>query len=393
MIIHEVTEKQHKLLFDKVKSIINGTTKVGKATTADSAAYAASAGKASTADSATNASQLGGKSASEYALNHEVFNGSLLEHALTLPTGTYEYSLGNNVSDLPNNTYAFGNVTIRVRSAGAVMVNLWGIETSSLHLPPAWNYYNGASWSGWKTTATTADLANYFNRMTGDTIYGNSYVKSDGNDSRQFGVENEVNYLHMGVTSDGAVYLQDKNSNIITKYTNGATYFEGTASGNLPLSGGTVGDGVTIVPFKVAGTTEKAMTEYIINGVSKGGLGFDVNGNPIAMYTGIDYYEILTARNVGYYALPISGGTVTSGSTNAPITVEHTGSATSVFIGYQHSGNYIGGIGIESADTKPIVNLPNKGLFELHHDGNSQKVTITADASTAPSTMEGLWAY
>mgnify|MGYP003318546575 CR=1 FL=1 len=71
MIFNGATGKQVKQLWDKVKSIVDGTTKVGSASKADSAA---------SASSAENANKLGGNASSYYAAAGDVtkiINGNL----------------------------------------------------------------------------------------------------------------------------------------------------------------------------------------------------------------------------------------------------------------------------------------------------------------------------
>jgi len=148
MIFHEVTDKLFKLL-------LNGKIAVG------------------------NALKLGGKEASEYALAEElakvdgtkVLTAPILETALSLPNGEYEYKMGGydytDTSDLPHRNYAWGYATIYKWNDEYVVVHLHGYWTWK----PVWNAHTNDGWTGWNETATTADLANYL-PLTGGRVYG-----------------------------------------------------------------------------------------------------------------------------------------------------------------------------------------------------------------------------
>jgi len=96
---------------------------------------------------------------------------------------------------------------------------------------------NGSTtWSEWTEDFTTA----------GGTINGNTYVKQSGSASAQFGVGNDTNEVKFGVSGDGFTYFQDAFGNFIVRKADGTSTFNGTASGNLPKSGGTIDGGLSI---------------------------------------------------------------------------------------------------------------------------------------------------
>lgn len=93
----------------------------------------------------------------------QTLSTSILELARTLSDGIYDYRLAGSEykgDDLPKDDYAFGTATVRVRNG--ITVILWGnADGHSEPLLMCVNMTIGESWSGWKTVATTEDLANY----------------------------------------------------------------------------------------------------------------------------------------------------------------------------------------------------------------------------------------
>lgn len=83
-----------------------------------------------------------------------------MQKALELPTnGFFVYNLGGanyNGNDLPVSVYSYGSACIYKRNSESIFVFLTGIANSST--PLAANWYNGASWTGWKTYVTNTDL-------------------------------------------------------------------------------------------------------------------------------------------------------------------------------------------------------------------------------------------
>lgn len=95
--------------------------------------------------------------------------------------------------------------------------------------------------------------------------------------------------------------------------------------------------------------------------------------------------------------LTTAGGTVTSSSTNAPIVLDQTTDVTQTLTNYKHKGVYSGGIGMDSNGKKPIVNIPDKGLFDLIHTGNGATVEEgtfeIAISSTSTTKLTGFKYY
>lgn len=84
----------------------------------------------------------------------------ILEKALTLKQGVYNFKLSGDSytgNDLPNQQYVWGMATIYVFDSRYIVVKLHGYN----ELPMVYNRYASGMWKGWKTYATTTDLANY----------------------------------------------------------------------------------------------------------------------------------------------------------------------------------------------------------------------------------------
>lgn len=85
-----------------------------------------------------------------------------MQKALELPNnGFFVYNLNGanyNGNDLPVGVYSYGSACIYKRNSESIFVFLTGIAASST--PLATNWYDGASWTGWKTYVTNTDLGN-----------------------------------------------------------------------------------------------------------------------------------------------------------------------------------------------------------------------------------------
>ena len=96
-------------------------------------------------------------------LGKTLLSTSILQKALELPNnGFFVYNLNGanyNGNDLPVGVYSYGSACIYKRNSESIFVFLTGIAASST--PLATNWYDGASWTGWKTYVTNTDLQNY----------------------------------------------------------------------------------------------------------------------------------------------------------------------------------------------------------------------------------------
>ncbi|MBR5584080.1 MAG: hypothetical protein IKW21_06090 [Lachnospiraceae bacterium] len=173
-----------------------------------------------------DSAKLGGKDASEYALAESIGQGkslssSILEKALTLDAGSHDFSLSGGSyagNDLPVSTYAYGMVTVFVRSkSGVVSVILWGTNTSNRQADmPYLNHYNAGAWTGW---IQLANAANYLPLSGGNVdglvkfLYGGVgemylFTHSIGGRLRY---DNKQGIADLILTNENLRYMRDKN--------------------------------------------------------------------------------------------------------------------------------------------------------------------------------------
>lgn len=116
-------------------------------------------------------------------LGKTLLSTSILQKALELPTnGFFVYNLGGanyNGNDLPVSVYSYGSACIYKRNSESIFVFLTGIANSST--PLAANWYNGASWTGWKTYVTNTDLQNYPKTIQFNIPIGSHVIIKEGN--------------------------------------------------------------------------------------------------------------------------------------------------------------------------------------------------------------------
>ena len=205
----------------------------------------------------------------------EVLKTSILEHALTLGRGVYEYYLGGSSytgNDLPHGNYAYGNATIYKREANYITVVLWGLN--GVNDTTATNTYRSSAWTGWRINATTADLAKYLPK-TGGYLSGNLTVqKTDASEAR-YTVQNSLRTASLLANGSGELGLYDNALGWIFKSLSSGNTFNGTASGNLPLTGGRI-NGTGYFPLEVNGTSSnnENYIKFLSNGTVLGSLGF-----------------------------------------------------------------------------------------------------------------------
>jgi hypothetical protein len=208
-----------------LEKIVNGTTTVG------------------------NANKLGGKGAEEWQADLKQVTGteitkSILQQALDVSEGVYNYThIGGGsypASDLPSVNYAYSPATIIKRSSADIVVILWGRKSGGYTYPTAINIYGDSGWNGWKTLATTADLANYL-PLSGGTLSGVVTQTTKG-DYASYRLKNSTGTIDSEFMLHGQMGSGIFN-NLTEKWVmrtnlDGTSVFNGTASGNLPLSGG-----------------------------------------------------------------------------------------------------------------------------------------------------------
>lgn len=91
----------------------------------------------------------------------------------------------------------------------------------------------------WQRFGTAVDLSNYF-KNTGGTVNGNVIVQTNGDTYRDFILKGASKTVLLRMFDDGTFHFHDQtnNKNIFMNYKDGTNTFNGTASGNLPNTGG-----------------------------------------------------------------------------------------------------------------------------------------------------------
>lgn len=210
-----------------------------------------------------------------YKVNSGLITGntSILDYALTLSVGTYEFTI-NGASytggDLPNSNYSYGSVTVYKRASNAITVVLWGFNISSA-LVPVFNQYGSNGWSGWK----------HFFTSDGGTLEGNylgvadhyGYIYANG-DETKLGAHNTH---EKSPTDERALTIRTSAETELAK----AFYFNDKVGGEN-------------TDYFIYGEHNKPTVQYIGNGstterkIKIGGIGNGVlitSGNGMALVT------------------------------------------------------------------------------------------------------------
>lgn len=221
---------------------------------------------------------------------------SILKYAESLvnsvKNGVYNYHLdGVTVDDLPNANHCFDSVTIMVRYDGVTVI-LWGNSSAS---DIAVNYLYNSTWSGWKTLATTADLANYLpktgGRLTGalegESAINNGYfqiIKNSSSDAdygtKFFDIDKNGNYvaLEMSAISKQLYFLD-------------GTSMQNIFHTGIKPSGSYTGNGnATPRTINVCGDTCRfllvAESQYLVLVGFSGAIAFHLTTKTIKYFTG-----------------------------------------------------------------------------------------------------------
>ena len=334
-------------------------------------------GELSVADSA----KLGGKGASEYALVSQLFSKiesyANLDFNTAITTKIYTNNAppsNVNASNYPTNTTGilavFGGGTF-----GAITqyyVTYYGtIYTRSK--------FHSMDWSEWDSNA------NYF-KNTGGDITGDIRQIIGTNSTIMHRLANLARVVTLGIYEGGLFRLYDNTNgkDIINSTADGTNTFNGTASGCLPLSGGTVGSGNSSgEPLALDSSTSFTLLKYLINGSLAGYLGFDGIDSPVfSSASGGSPKKLLHSGNVGDYALPKNGGGTVTNSTTTVMQLKNS-SGERAYLGYVGS-NTLGYLGFEGTDTPSFVTKAG-AVKNLLHTGNSAKVLV----QSTPLTAEG----
>lgn len=202
-----------------------------------------------------------------------------------------------------------------------------------------------------------------------------------------------------------------------TTYTYSKSSIDSKLSGYLPLSGGTITGSLNVAKAVVVQSDNLTVQQgWIQNSIAGRGL-YNVAGDARWYYHGTDACwksdkpiwvnndVVLHAGNYSSYALPLTGGTLTS--SNVPLIINRTGGTANVC--YQSSGKTVGYLGF-LADGTLIVRdkaQTNTTYYNVYHSGNLTKLSqltndsgfitssasITGNAATATklATARTIW--
>lgn len=165
-----------------------------------------------------------------------------------------------------------------------------------------------------QSCASEADLANYFPK-SGGTINGSITIGEDSAEAnRYFVMANNKRKVNMSLEKGGDFSLYDNTNSrhIIRSSANGTNTFNGTASGNLPLVGGVIGDGNDHYPLVIKGNDSKRVS-----------IGFRDGSNNALGYLGMigtDNLTFFTSDSKGLGA----GNTILHTGNSAKVVVSET---------------------------------------------------------------------
>lgn len=276
----------------KIDDVVDGTTVVAEATkaTLDGNGNNISDTYLNKTDTAVDSEKLGGKNASEYVLDFEVVEdvNSITKSGFYRCTTNlpFDYGLANvimvgdtsNTSNIPTQI-AFGidlNPTTR---------DLIAVRS-----------YDGSNWTEWTRVAKNTDLANYVPFTNGNI----DITKTNGTDN-YVAVQTEagnVIYLMAGASGNSGLYSNRTNGFVVKVDNSGNATFNGTATENLPLSGGTLNAAGCVV-FKPLTDGGNAVGNYFINsdGTTFGGMGmlaYYGTGNSLYLSVSEQPYDLST---------------------------------------------------------------------------------------------------
>ena len=356
-----------------VDNIVNGTTKVGKA---------------STADSATNAEQLGGKSASEYFTKD---GGGIGGNTYVKQSGSTSAQLGveNDLNFIHLGVNAYGQAYVQTKNNNAIVCDADGT-----------NSFNGTA-----TNADTVDGYHASEMLTakdGELSDLNAFSTRNHFMNATYG--STANLPPSGLTSYAKVVNIGVADNAFTQFyipinDTGigkiqCRYYESWGNPQwgswislattadlanyLPKSGGTVGDSSYHSPFGINGNAY-AMIEYLNNGNVMGFLGFNGENNPVFYSTTGVTFPLISSYNVGNYALPKYGGKISDGAT-VPLSLENT-AGTMALMNFLSTLGSLGYFGFNAKDNPVFVGSDGSSVYNLIHSGNVGSYALPLDSS------------
>ena len=222
------------------------------------------------------------------------------------------------------------------------------------------------------TKANTADLANYFEN-TGGNVNGNVNVIASNATARNVRIANSLRAIDIGVNSSGGGYITDVTNNepLCEFLADGRKYFHGTATENLPLTGGLISS-ADQTPITVQHTSgNNAFIRYRGTTSDVGSLGFaDTNMPAFIANDGSYYRKLLHEGNYFDYALPLSGGTMDGALTvkNVIFGYNYNKNGNAPAFVFDKPGSYATGIGANGSDDTIYFGAVNPADFSWYNN-------------------------
>jgi len=386
---------------ESVADIVDGTTVVSEATksTFDSDGNNIADQFTALTDGTTpvgNALQLGGKGASEYALA----NGDTTIQAV----GKNWCIAYPKDGILFANTVSTGRIKIEIPVTGVSMFsfdvyinNMYGGGTGIYRIWAWTDYTTVQALDAYSITGAHELFANLQVNgcvVTGDTSRKVFTIGADTSIWQHYSVTirniqlsyNTADYeswndgwkLSIGTADDLTVIKTVENPFI------GANYLHKTG-GDIKLNSW---NALRIVRNALSSEPDKFSTlMFADNDGNRGGIGYYGTKAILLSADGASFGYILYSNNVGSYALPITGGTITN-AILTPLSVNNShADATGTYIGFLLRGVAQGYIGVANGALK----FTKDGIaYDLHHNGNMPNGSYSGTGATRTVSTGGV---
>lgn len=329
-------------------------------------------------------------------------------YALTLQAGafsagTYTPNSGTKTINIPTTTahisesgnlyFTNARAVSALSSTLASYVTLGGSQT----ITGAKNFTGGLSING---GSLVYNASKGYWKLEGNLLVtgGVSMYNSGNSDIPSGGGGGSIDYpLKWSGFSSGSfdgsaaktIYIPSK----LSELTNDSGYALSSAlSGYLPLSGGTMNAGSSI-----QWAAQNGKKAYIGQYATDGSLLISIEGNStnhglvLGATSGNLLYKgviVLHATNYAQYALPLTGGTLTSTS-DTPLVLKRNATNSSVLLKFINSTETLGYIGVIGQSSHAMYKQPvfgdNVNVYQIIHSGNigSQSVSYASNAGNA----------
>lgn len=235
----------------------------------------------------------------------------------------------------------------------------------------------------------------FFPKSGGD-IKGNISLVSESAEYRSYRLINSNRDIFIRIRNDGEFQILDVTGGttkvILASGVNGANAFSGTASGNLPLTGGGTIDGNVnvlsngeVVRNLRVGNALRTL-DIGVNTVGGGYINDVTNNEPLCEFLadGRVFFHGTSTEN-----LPLSGGTLAD-NYFAPLGLTNKSADGGTWIHFNYPNETLGYLGFSSKDNLLFKTGGQTANYSIHHDGNSAKVHI---GTSAPSDTGSLWVW